>query len=113
MNTFQFHHRGQTYDGYLETHHRYADNDNTACRLLSKIPDSDEYEVYATLSVNTDERLPEGTFVFKTYSENAGLYEEMLRLQLVKHTGRFVPVGYAGAQPIVELVSNEVALCQP
>lgn len=106
--TFQFQHCGQTHEGYLETHDKYKDTGNTVCDLFSKIPECDEYERYATLSVRVDRKLPEGAFVFKTYSEHHGLYEEMLRLNLIKKTAQFVTVGFAGPQPVVELVPQEV-----
>jgi len=107
--TFQFTHRGETYDGQLDTHHRYNDNGNTVVRLLSKPVGSDEpWELYATLSVNTDLVLPENRFVFKTYSENHGLFEEMRRNGLVAAAGDSVVCGFAGPQPVVELVTQEI-----
>lgn len=107
--TFQFMHRGETYDGQLETHYKYNDNGNTVVRLLSKPVGSDaSWELYATLSVNTDLVLPEGQFVFKTYSENAGLYEEMQRNGLVTPIHKSVVCGFAGPQPVVELVTQEI-----
>lgn len=109
--TFIFTHRGEDYEGQLVTHHRYNDNGNIAVRLLSRSVGSEEdepWEMYATLSVNTDVVLPEGLFVFKTYSENAGLYEEILQQRLIKPTGDSVVCGFAGPQPIVELVTREI-----
>lgn len=107
MNLFTFTHFGTTYQGYLDTRHRYADNNNTVCQLFSRgidcENDDDPFELYATLSVNTDVRLPAGSFVFKTYSENAGLYEEMLKNKLIKPTICSVACGFAGQQPIVKL----------
>lgn len=110
--TFQFHHRGENYDGELSTYHRYNDNGNTVVRLLSRPVGADNnvpWELYATLSVNTDVVLPEGLFVFKTYSENAGLYEEIVQKRLIKPTGDAVVCGFAGPQPVVELVPQEVS----
>lgn len=109
--TFQFHHRRKDYDGELSTYHRYNDNGNTVVRLLSRPVWADNnvpWELYATLSVNTDVVLSEGVFVFKTYSENAGLYEEILQNGLIRPTGDFVVCGFAGPQPIVELVAQEI-----
>jgi hypothetical protein len=66
-------------------------------------------EEYADLSSTTPltaeliALLKEDEFVFKTYSENEGLVEEMERLGLVKRTGKVYTVGYAGPQPIVTI----------
>lgn len=111
MNTFTFTHMGDMYDGRLDTFHRYADNNNTVVRLESRpvgsAPDA-PWELYATLSVNTDLVLPENRFVFKTYSENHGLYEEMLNNGLIAPTHQSVMCGFAGPQPVVTLVPHEV-----
>jgi hypothetical protein len=57
-----------------------------------------------TVSINMPEvQLAENEFVFKTYSENAGLLEAMLAADLIELTGRSVPAGMAGEQPICRL----------
>lgn len=42
-------------------------------------------------------------FVFKTYTENEGLLEQVVAHGDVELTGRFVPAGFAGPQPICRL----------
>lgn len=112
MNVFIFNHRDTVYEGYLETHHRYSDNDNMAVRLFAREADRDDvdapFELYATLSVNTDRVLPENEFVFKMYSENHGLYSEIWRAGFIEPTGEFQSCGFAGPQPIVKLVPQEI-----
>jgi hypothetical protein len=105
VNTFLFSHHGSAYVGYLDTSKRYNDNNNMVCRLYAHPHGTEEeFELYAVLSVNTAVALPVGQFVFKTYSENAGLYEEMVRNGLIEPTICGVACGFAGQQPIVKLV---------
>lgn len=58
----------------------------------------DEEGVYCRLSVNVPEvALAPDEFLFKNYSENQGLLEEMIRLGLVAPTGTTVAVNMVQA----------------
>lgn len=104
---FVFTHDDTEYVGMLEARHKYNNNGNTAVELYARPRHSGEpFDQYRTLSVNTDRKLAANEFVFKTYSENAGLYEECLRLGLIEPTGRAVGCGFAGPQPVVTLTPN-------
>ncbi len=61
-------------------------------------------EPYTVVSVNVEGvSLADDEFVFKTYSENAGLLEVMLEAGVIETVGRSVEVGMAGPQPICRL----------
>ena len=45
-------------------------------------------------------------FVAKTYSENAGLLEQLEALGLVERTGEMIGVGHAGPQPVCRLTAK-------
>lgn len=56
---------------------------------------------YAMVSINVEgARLADDEFVFKTYSENEGLLEDMLDAGIVELTGRSMDLG-----PICRLLS--------
>ncbi len=77
---------------------------NLSVQLLDEGEDD---ELYATVSVDIEDvELSEDEFVFKTYSENEGLLKEMLAARIVRTTGRFAEVGYAGLQPICRLLKQ-------
>ncbi len=66
----------------------YAENDRLAVQLFQ------DEELYAVVSVNVPEvDLDTEEFVFKTYTENEGLFEELLRLGVIRATGRCCAVG--------------------
>lgn len=110
MNTFQFTHHNETFEGQLDTFHKYNDNGNTVVRLVARPVggSDDDWELYATLSVNTDLVLPPDEFVFKMYSENHGLYHQVWRAGLISPTSKFQTCGFAGPQPVVKLIPNAV-----
>lgn len=84
---FEFTHWNETFKGHI-VKHQYG-NGRLAVQLFTVEGQ------YATLSVNVpDAPLNEGEFIFKTYSENQGLFEEMLQLEGVEPTEEFLPVGY-------------------
>ncbi len=84
---------------------------NTAVQIVSV---DDENEIYATISVNVpDVRLPEGEFVFKTYSENEGVFQHLLSAAFIELTGRYVPVGMAGPQPVCRLKADPLIRVTP
>ena len=72
--------------------------------LFVQLIDEGSSEDYATVSVNAGSRLADDEFVFKTYSENEGILEELLVAGVVETTGRFVECGFAGQQPICRLL---------
>lgn len=75
--------------------------------LAVLLNDAVDGEPFAVASVNvTGLRLDDDEFVFKTYSENDGLLEAMMRAGIVEQTGRFVDVGMAGTQPICRLLKR-------
>jgi hypothetical protein len=64
-------------------------------------------ELYTTLSVNLPEYpLADDEFIFKTYSGNEGLLEQMIAAGIVETTGRFAIVGMAGLQPVCRLIAE-------
>jgi hypothetical protein len=72
---------GDSRDVYIETG-RYP-NDRLAVQLIEGGDD------FATVSVNLpDEAIGLNEFAFKTYSENEGLFEELLRVNVIELTGR-------------------------
>jgi hypothetical protein len=72
-------------------------------RQVVQLVDARDLSDYATLSVNPLASLADDEFVFKTYSENEGLLEELVAAGVVETTGRFVNCGFAGPQPICRL----------
>ncbi len=102
----QINHFGKTFDVTLRT--SLYGNGNLAVVLDCENVDEDGggyTEVFATLSVNVEGvLLPANQFVAKTYSENAGLNEQLIKAGLFKDTGRRAMAGYAGPQPILEMV---------
>lgn len=61
-------------------------------------------EDYATVSVNLPtEQLSPDEFVFKTYSENEGLFEELLRVGAIEWTGRTAGSDTIGPLPVCRL----------
>jgi len=72
-------------------------------RLAVLLTDASDGEDYATLSINKDGLdLADDEFLFKTYSENEGLLEELIRVGAVEHTGRMTDLG-----PICRLAAGE------
>lgn len=96
MKSFEFNHLGKTYKGHIEK----ATYPNGRLAVVLH----DEESGYAKLSINVPEykNIAEGEFVFKNYSENEGLYEEMLRLGVIKPTGKYASSGYVSC-PICTL----------
>lgn len=76
-------------------------NGRLAVQLLSRGED------YATVSVNLPmERLSPDEFVFKTYSENEGLFEELLRVGAIEWTGRTAGNAAIGPLPVCRLTPS-------
>jgi len=96
------HHGGRRRD--LEIHTgRYTNG-----RLAVQLFDPSDQEMYATVSLNIpEEPLAEGQFIFKTYSENERLFEELL------FAGAIKPVRTAhlpiGDLPICRLADSPLA----
>jgi hypothetical protein len=64
-------------------------------------------EGYATVSVNLPmEHIGRDEFVFKTYSENEGLYEALLRAGVIEWTGRVAGTRTLGPLPICRLTKS-------
>jgi hypothetical protein len=101
----QFTHFGQKFRGKIDFA-QYDNNGNRAVQLSSFNEEYQGWEPFATLSVNTDETLPENEFVAKTYSENEGLVEQFIEMGLFEDTGKTVICGYAGPQPVLRIVEN-------
>lgn len=77
-------------------HYRHGGN------LAVQLVDADTGEDYATLSINRHGRaLPGDEFLFKAYSENEGLLEEMLRVGAVEFTGRWTDLG-----PVCRMITD-------
>ena len=70
-------------------------NGNTAIRVVIQ----DTGEVYATLSSNSEERLPDGEFFLKYWSENKELADVFARLHYVELV--FVEEPQEGRHPMV------------
>lgn len=69
---------------------RYANGNRLAVQLI----DAADGSPYATVSVNVEGvALADDEFVFKTYSENEGLLEEMIAAGVVAPTGRMAAIG--------------------
>lgn len=100
----RFTHFGTTYEGKIE-YNKYQNNGNLAVQLLSKEDGEDYFENYASLSVNTDLKLPANQFVAKTYSENEGLIEQFIDNGTFVRTNRSVECGHAGKQPVLQLAA--------
>jgi hypothetical protein len=62
---------------------------NIALRILS-----DDGELVATASVNTDEILPSGYIAIKDYSENEGILDALLDEGIISHPIRWIASGY-------------------
>jgi hypothetical protein len=64
-------------------------------------------EDYASVSVNLPmEKIGHDEFVFKTYSENEGLYEALLRPGVIEWTGRTAGDKTLGPLPVCRLRSQ-------
>jgi hypothetical protein len=81
---------GETMEAVLHVT-RYRNNGRLAVQLVS--PDSEDDEV-ATLSVNlVEEPMADDEFAFKTYSENEGLFEQVIAHGVIRDTGRRTRTG--------------------
>lgn len=81
---------------------KYQHGGNTAVEIQKADGDPD---FSVTLSINIPEmKFPEVEFIFKTYSENEGLLEELIALDLIEKSDLTVDVGMAGPQPVCRLV---------
>ncbi len=61
-------------------------------------------EPYATISANVPgAHLSGDEFIFKTYGENEGVFEQLVALGIIEPTGRAVSVGRAGPQLVCRL----------
>lgn len=77
------------------------ENGRLAVQLLSGGED------YATVSINLPiERLTPDEVVFKTYSENEGLFEELLRVGAIEWTGRTAGDATIGPLPVCRLTPS-------
>lgn len=100
MNTFQIDHHGPKTLAIREQQYKQG---GLAVRLI----DMEDGVPYARVSVYIEGvRLALDEFVFKTWSENQGLLEEMKAAGVVEETGRFVEVGHAGPQPVCRLLKR-------
>ena len=73
--------------------------------LAVQLMDKSDGELYATVSIYVrGVCLDEDCFVFKTYSENEGLLESMLKAGVVEETGLYVELEYGEPQPICRLL---------
>lgn len=62
---------------------------------------------YSTVSVCVrGVQLADDEFIFKTYSENEGLLESMLKAGVVEETGRLVELAFGDPQPICRLIKR-------
>ena len=88
----------------VEIHTDRYQNGRLAVQLVSQGED------YATVSVNLPmEQVCRDEFVFKTYSENEGLYEELLRSGAIEWTGRTADTRTLGPLPICRLTQAAVS----
>lgn len=93
-------HFDQTYDVSLRFR-EYTEGNIAVCLETAS------GEPFATLSVNIEGvQLGPNEFVAKTYSENIGLNEQLIAAGYFRDTGRTVVVGFAGFQPILEVVKR-------
>jgi hypothetical protein len=97
LHTVDLMHAGKPRKVSVQTD-RYTHGGGLAVQLI----DEEDGLPYATVSVNVNGvPLEDGEFVFKTYSENEGLIEEMIRSGIVETTGRFAEIG-----PICRLLAQ-------
>lgn len=76
-------------------------NGRLAVQLLERGDD------YATVSVNLPmEQIGADEFVFKTYSENEGLFDELLRVGAIEWTGRTAGDATVGPLPVCRLTPS-------
>ena len=75
--------------------------------LAVQLMDVSDGEPYTTVSVCVrGVRLANNEFIFKTYSENEGLFESMLKAGIVEETGRSVELAFGDPQPICRLIKR-------
>ena len=75
--------------------------------LAVQLMDASDGEVYATVSIYVrGVCLAEDTFVFKTYAENEGLLESMLKAGIIEETGVSVELEFGEPQPICRLLKR-------
>lgn len=88
----------------VEIHTGRYQNGRLAVQLVS------QGEGYATVSVNLPmESVGHDEFVFKTYSENEGLYEALLQAGVIEWTGRTAGTRTLGPLPICRLTERAVS----
>lgn len=76
---------------------KYMNNDNLALMLI----DEEDGSPIATITVNTEDKLPEGFGYVKNYSENAGIMEALQEEGLVKEVLGYKQLGWVTV-PLVE-----------
>jgi hypothetical protein len=100
MNTFKIDHYGEK---TLAIREQQYERGGLAVQLI----DAEDGAPYARVSIYVaGVRLALDEFVFKTYSENAGLLEGMKAAGVVEETGRFAEAGHAEPQPVCRLVKK-------
>lgn len=100
-DTFVLHQFGLSYTCYITTD-KYHSTKALAVQLVSWDEDMGMWVPHATISINCDKEvmlsLGLEEFVFKDYSENEGLLQQMTELGIVEDTGRTVDLPYATCQ---------------
>ena len=76
---------------------KYMNNDNLALMLI----DEKDGSLITTITVNTEEKLPEGFGYVKNYSENEGIMEVLQEEGLIKEVLGYKQMGW-GTLPLVE-----------
>ena len=76
---------------------KYVNNDNLALMLI----DEEDGSLIATITVNTEDKLPEGFGYVKNYSENEGIMEVLQKEGLIKGVFGYKRMDWATV-PLVE-----------
>lgn len=102
----QFTQCDNTFDGYFEKN-TYRNNGNLAVSLMSWEDNGGDgyWTPHATISTNTNVKLPPDEFVAKNYSENEGLPEQFVAMGYFEDTGRKVQCGFCEC-PVYRLTAK-------
>jgi len=79
MKTFTYKSRYCTEDNCHFEVGRYTDNHNLAIRVMSEIG-----ETISTITVNAGKRCPDDIIFIKDYSENEGVYEWLVEMNMIE-----------------------------
>lgn len=80
-------------------------NGSTCLRLFATDADGD-YGPYATVTINTMDKLPKNMVAIKSYSENEGILEALVASKVISEPVHYITSGFVKI-PICRIISAE------